>query len=595
LSTDGITVLAGENESGKTAILSALRDFNLEPGKPPKTKDILPDDDFERKPRVSVLFEPAWDEIFGQSGSDIYLAPRVETYLRSLKSIWVTRDLTDNYFYLDEEVNEAWENEVALHEADLAAETLLGPSPDDAEGESGQDPEDEETADLTSKEDFANALYSYWPVFVYFNTFDDILPSSVRFSLLRPKTLASPAPATGSAVKSAKDEAPQIVKDFLHLAGISIDRVEKIANDEKLLTNYLNKCDANITGDFLSFWRRTPGTAQSVRLHVDHSRDEAGELYLNFYIQDTSNQHPEQRSRGFLWFLSFYLRLAASRASNSTYSYVLLIDEPGSFLHARAQRDVLSLFEKRIVDRDIVIYSTHSPYLIPADRLYRLKIVIKTAQYGTRIADKLSDQELANDEFSDTLSPILMAIGIDIREQLKFVGKANILVEGLSDYLYIQAWRQMLPDALPHDAAIFPCTGASTTILLSSLFIGWDLTFVVALDNDPEGNEARKELRRDMAIPDSRIVQQKEGGAIEDLISVTDFNLVLASLDAAHKLEAGEKAGRALKRLKVSKIIAAKQFSELVATGNLSPNKVTQDAAQHYLRQLASALAYRND
>jgi predicted ATP-dependent endonuclease of OLD family len=279
-----------------------------------------------------------------------------------------------------------------------------------------------------------------------------------------------------------------------------------------------------------------------------------------------------------------------SRASSSQHRYILLIDEPGSFLHARAQRDVLSLFEKRIVDRDIVIYSTHSPYLIPADRLYRLKVVIKTESRGTHVADKLSDSELSKDEFSDTLSPILTAIGIDIREQLKFVGKNNIVVEGLADYLYLHAWRRQWPELLPQNVSIFPGTGASTTVLLSSLFIGWGLNFIVALDNDEEGHDARRTLIRDMGIPEGRIIQQKDGGAIEDMISASDFNQVLASLNTQYKLEPGEKAGRALRRLKISKPIAAKQFAEIFAPGKVVPTKTTQDSASQLLKQLTSAL-----
>ena len=372
---------------------------------------------------------------------------------------------------------------------------------------------------------------------------------------------------------------------------MDVERVSTIIDNDKLLTNYLDKCNGQITGDFLSFWKRTTEPTKPVKLRVGHFRDSDGELFLTFYVFDTSNQHPYQRSRGFLWFLSFYLRLAASRASDSSLPYLLLIDEPGSFLHARAQRDVLSLFEQRLVDRDKVIYSTHSPYLIPADRLYRLKVVIKTASNGTHIADKLSDSELAGDEFSDTLSPILTAIGIDIREQLRFVGKSNIVVEGLSDYLYLHSWLRLWPDLLPSNASIFPGTGASTTVLLSSLFIGWGLEFIVALDNDQEGHDTRKELIRDMGIPTERIVQQKDGAAIEDLISSTDFNLVLSSLNSAYKLAPGEKAAKALKRLRISKPIAAKQFAELFAPERNIPTKATQDSVTQLMKQLSTAFS----
>jgi predicted ATP-dependent endonuclease of OLD family len=588
LSTDGITVLAGENESGKTAILSALRDFNLPSGVEPQTTDFVPDDDFEKKPTVSVCFEVNWNELFAAlQENSCFVLPRMKEELKKGNLLWVTRDLIANEFSVDEQLSALWERQLQSVEAmtDEEYEKFQEGIKDE------EIPSEDATWDTPNE--FATALYRHWPIFVYFSTFDDILPRTVKFSLLQPTPIAAKtavSAGTDAATSKVKGpDAPQIVKDFLKLAGVDLDRVSKIINNDKLLTNYLDKCNGQITGDFLSFWKRTSEPSRPVKLRVGHYRDEDGELFLTFYVHDTSNQHHDQRSRGFLWFLSFYLRLAASRASDGVLPNLLLIDEPGSFLHARAQRDVLSLFEKRLIDRDSVIYSTHSPYLIPADRLYRLKVVIKTADNGTHIADKLSDSELSSDEFSDTLSPILTAIGIDIREQLKFVGKSNIVVEGLSDYLYLHAWLRLWPDSLPEKASIFPGTGASTTILLSSLFIGWGLDFIVALDNDQEGHETRKQLIRDMGIHPDRIVQQKDGAAIEDLISPSDFNLVLASLNSAYKLDTGEKPGKALKRLKISKPIAAKQFAELFSPGKNTPTKATQEAIAQLMKQCKAA------
>jgi len=82
LSADGITVLAGENESGKTAILSALRDFNLAQGEAPETKDYLPDDDLELQPRVSVRFEIDWTRKFTDfEEENIFILPDIKKLL----------------------------------------------------------------------------------------------------------------------------------------------------------------------------------------------------------------------------------------------------------------------------------------------------------------------------------------------------------------------------------------------------------------------------------------------------------------------------------------------------------------------------------
>ena len=118
LSTDGITVLAGENESGKTAILSALRDFNLESGTAPKTSDFVPDDDFEKKPFVSICFEVEWEKLFySLKDNSCFVLPAIQQELRFSNYLWVHRNLLDNTFSLDEPLTAFWGKEFGRIEA----------------------------------------------------------------------------------------------------------------------------------------------------------------------------------------------------------------------------------------------------------------------------------------------------------------------------------------------------------------------------------------------------------------------------------------------------------------------------------------------
>ena len=63
----------------------------------------------------------------------------------------------------------------------------------------------------------------------------------------------------------------------------------------------------------------------------------------------------------------FYMELKAS-ANMSDKQMVLLVDEPGVSLHARAQEDVLKVFED-IKDKIQIIYTTHSPHLVEINKL----------------------------------------------------------------------------------------------------------------------------------------------------------------------------------------------------------------------------------
>jgi predicted ATP-dependent endonuclease of OLD family len=57
-------------------------------------------------------------------------------------------------------------------------------------------------------------------------------------------------------------------------------------------------------------------------------------------------------------------------------NYVLLIDDPGVYLHILGQRDLLQTLE-RIAKKNQIIYVTHSPFLIDCDYLERNRIFEK--------------------------------------------------------------------------------------------------------------------------------------------------------------------------------------------------------------------------
>ena len=64
-------------------------------------------------------------------------------------------------------------------------------------------------------------------------------------------------------------------------------------------------------------------------------------------MQDmVSLHHFEAQSRGFIWFFSFLAWYQKVRKDNQ--SIILLLDEPGLSLHAKAQEDLLRYFEEEL-------------------------------------------------------------------------------------------------------------------------------------------------------------------------------------------------------------------------------------------------------
>jgi hypothetical protein len=252
--------------------------------------------------------------------------------------------------------------------------------------------------------------------------------------------------------------------------------------------------------------------------------------------------------------------LSAEQLRDPDRKRLLLIDEPGTYLHARAQKDVLHLLEERQSKKDQVIYSTHSPFLIPnADTLHRLRVVVKTPEKGTVVLDRLTHPMLRGPEFSDTLSPILSAIGLDIRQAAAFIRDRNLIVEGISDYFYVSAWARLTNPQFLEKVHVFPATGALSEVTLASLFIGWGIDFVAFLDREGNGNAARDKLIRELGIPENRVIQPDQALGVEDLFTEADFGSLLASLDPSLKINNGETPTKAVKRQRVDKVLLARE------------------------------------
>ena len=151
------------------------------------------------------------------------------------------------------------------------------------------------------------------------------------------------------------------------------------------------------------------------------------------------------RSRGFVWFFSFLAWFDQQQRKGEPL--ILLLDEPGLFLHGKAQADLLNYLEEELKDNHQVIYTTHSPFMVDPRRFDRVRIVQDKGmdaeteappdEEGTKV---LSDVLEATD---DSLFPLQGALGYEIHQTL-FVGPYSLVVEGVSDLLYLQTMSELL-------------------------------------------------------------------------------------------------------------------------------------------------------
>ena len=142
------------------------------------------------------------------------------------------------------------------------------------------------------------------------------------------------------------------------------------------------------------------------------------------------------------------------------------------------------------------------------------------------------------------------------------VDKRNVLLEGISDYYFLQAFRHC---SETNDVNLIPSTGATNIPQLVSLLIGWGLEFLVVLDNDGEGIRVADELKSELMVPENRIVfvsKQKEC-SIEDLFTHGDFNKFVLDETTANK-DPEIKNSKFLKNEDPDKVLLAKKFFEKI-------------------------------
>ncbi|MEB8804273.1 AAA family ATPase [Bacillus cereus] len=362
------------------------------------------------------------------------------------------------------------------------------------------------------------------PNFIIFDSFNDILPNDIDLR---------------------KEELPVIVQRFFKITKLKRDDFLNCERHKrKRLTR---KVSAEINGDFKGYYSQ-----DKVKIVVDLDGD-----YLNFYVSDgDSDIHfkPSQRSQGFQWFLSFFLTLKAEISKSK--NYILLLDEPGLYLHAKAQNDVLKVLESLSVANQLLI-TTHSPYLIDPSRLERVRLVLKNELGNTYIENKIHK---GADEY--TLTPIITSIGADLSRDLVFsMNSVNVLVEGISDYYYLEGLKKYInvPNGDVINFRFIPNVGATKIPNLAVLLVGWGLDFLVLLDNDSEGKRVEKTLLDKLLVNKSKIifVNDVENNSIEDMFSKEDFNKLILCEE-----KTGDIQNSNSKNIGTKKALLAKKFNE---------------------------------
>ncbi|MEI6668731.1 MAG: AAA family ATPase [Acidobacteriota bacterium] len=226
---------------------------------------------------------------------------------------------------------------------------------------------------------------------------------------------------------------------LLELANTSAEDLAEIDQFEYLVAE-LESVSQRITRDVLAYW--TQDRSLGVEFRCDAARPNDPPPFNSGYVLRTrirNTRHNvtlsfDERSSGFIWFFSFLVWLSHIRREPEA-DYVILLDEPGLSLHARAQMDMMRFIREQLLPRYQVIYTTHSPFMIDPEFLDGVRTVEDASANGVVLGTKVGDRFLSNDQ--DTSFPIRAALAYDVARRA-VLGPQTLLLDRASDVLYLK-------------------------------------------------------------------------------------------------------------------------------------------------------------
>ena len=539
LAADNVACLIGQNESGKSSILEALYSFYtarvtsddlrsdgsmpqiacsfaLEVGEMKKIFDTaeLPADfleGFKQQGRGRINLVRRWTD---EASSTLTLEEEAIAKLFDSKPAAQTRQTTvaDQIVAPIDAVADAVQS--PAQQATVADQAVAPVGVPTDTTQNAVVPVVQAPALITA-EAFAKAVFKQIPRFTFFEDFSSLLPDRID----------------DEDVKAANEAAEGFMGAKNLFSVIGADSSALKSTDRRIRENAIVNSNRTLTVDFQEFWQQKIGSSNKIGIEFDLEHHDssvpakAGLAYYAFWVTDGNEKlYPKQRSKGVRWFLSFYLQLKANKKEAGSRGGILLIDEPGGRLHAKAQEDLLKVLED-IKDTVQIVYTTHSPHLVRLETLYRVLAVQRADDENSDT--KVIDAHTLGSASVDTLTPIYTLMGADASYQNVIQKTGNVILEEISGYYYLMAFSKLVGTNM--DSIHFlPATGNANVPLLCNLFLGWGLSFGVLLDGDNSGIRIFKKLCETLYGNDEQTARNHVhvmGGydGIEDIFSLSDF------------------------------------------------------------------------
>lgn len=478
--SDGVTALAGGNESGKSNVLSAIDKF-------------LNKKDFETSDKYQLTDENPYIEIsFGHFTEDELEKLKTLFKIDEIDKISIGRrgnsyELVFPQLSKPEDASESFDVENTEDKDETQPQKEEVEKQIAVENNNGKEVENEKV--LTSEEitkEILNLIPESGLIRSVESLIDgknipisDIYPTSVQDLEIKKDNI--------------KHEKLETIRALLSLGGIT----EEIVKNQDLSARslLLQTSAAKIAKRLRDSW-----TQEDIKMKI-----EADQSSLVIEFRDGKNRPedkeddtkwiwtlPEDRSTGFRWYVTFYVRYLTKLESSK--NVVFLIDDAGAPLNKVAQEDLLNEFFKKANEKtDVqIIYSTHSKYMVNWDFRKNIRMIIKEHGEGTKVS------EMWWNKYSPSERPApLDEMGVTWADD--FLKSHNLIVEGMIDVYLLHQLPFNLIDLADQDPyvgfKIVPAGMASLEKDLALLCKVNERKSFLLFDSDPKGSEECRKAR----------------------------------------------------------------------------------------------------
>lgn len=289
----------------------------------------------------------------------------------------------------------------------------------------------------------------------------------------------------------------RVFNDALKKEDYSIYSLYEI--DSRRRKSTLSEVSKYLSNNLTDAWSRFSSEKKKITISFDIEEVVENEikkrvLRINI-IEDVNGQERtfgiSDRSKGFIWYYNFIMKIQFSPKQNNKDNAVFLLDEPGSYLHETAQNELCKKLVEISKEEGIVIYCTHSPQLLNPEYipLNSINIVSKTKS-------RISCASIGNAKTSSlkttAFQPVYEALQIP---EFKFIDREHkiIVVEGIYDKYALEMFSNV------DDGIIFFGSANAKSIRDNiQYFIAFNIPYMALWDNDGAGqthySNAKKEF-----------------------------------------------------------------------------------------------------